>query len=285
VPTAAIDGITTRYEVHGSGPPLLMLSPGGFDGALEKWTNLGVYSRILPMEHLPQRYTCIIFDRRESGESGGRVERITWEKYADQAKGLMDHLNIEKAHLMGGCMGCSPEISLAVRYPERVKSMVLYWPTGGALWRISGQRRFTDHVGYVQDNGLNGVVALAKEKGSFGADSRTGPWASAIATDESFAKEFAAMDAERYQSLVTLIGRTLIDRDTVPGAEPEELLEVQIPSLIIPGQDAAHATSAARYLEEVLPQAQYWDVPISGQTAETAWKRVPEFLDAVEASS
>ena len=93
------------------------------------------------------------------------------------------------------------------------------------------------------------------------------------------------MDADRYKSLVTLIGRTLIDRDTVPGAEPEELLEVQIPSLIIPGHDENHATSAARYLEEVLPQAEYWDVPVSEQTAETAWKRIPEFLDAVEAAS
>ena len=285
MPTALINGIATNYEVRGSGPPLLMLSPGGFDGALGKWTTLGVYSRILPMEHLPQRYTCILFDRRESGESGGHVERITWEKYADQAKGLMDNLDIDRAHLIGGCMGCSPELTFAVKYPNRVKSMVMYWPTGGARWNISGRKRFTDHLSYIQSHGLDGVVALAKEKGSFGEDSRCGPWASVIATNESFAKEFAAMGVERYKSLVTLIGRTLIDRDTVPGAEPEELLEVQVPTLIIPGHDENHATSAARYLEEVLPLAEYWDVPLAEQTAEAVWKRVPEFLDAVEASS
>ena len=40
--TATIDGIHTRYEVVGSGPPLLMYSPGGFDATVEKWSTLGV---------------------------------------------------------------------------------------------------------------------------------------------------------------------------------------------------------------------------------------------------
>ncbi len=78
MPTALIDGIRTRYEVHGSGPPLLMFSPGGFDATLEKWSTLGVYARVRLMDHLVQKYSCIVFDRRETGQSGGRVERVTW---------------------------------------------------------------------------------------------------------------------------------------------------------------------------------------------------------------
>jgi hypothetical protein len=46
----------------------------------------------------------------------------------------------------------------------------------------------------------------------------------------------------------------------------------------VPGQDASHATSAARYLEECLPRGEYWDMPVSGQTAHTAPARVLEFL-------
>ena len=38
MPFATLDGIRTRYEVVGSGPPLLMFSPGGFDATLEKFT-------------------------------------------------------------------------------------------------------------------------------------------------------------------------------------------------------------------------------------------------------
>src|SRR5437588_412728 len=65
VPNANIDGITTRYEVVGSGPPVLMFSPGGFDASLEKWTTLGVYARTKLLDRLSTSYTCIIFDRRE----------------------------------------------------------------------------------------------------------------------------------------------------------------------------------------------------------------------------
>jgi pimeloyl-ACP methyl ester carboxylesterase len=69
MPTASIDGIETRYEVTGSGPPLLMYAPGGFDANLEKWATQGVYARIKLLDHLPEKYTCIAFDRREPGAS------------------------------------------------------------------------------------------------------------------------------------------------------------------------------------------------------------------------
>ena len=103
---AVVDGIKTRYEVAGSGPPLLMYAPAGFDATLEKWTTQGVYAKTRMLEHLSKKYSCIIFDRRECGQSGGRVERVTWAHYVAQGKGLLEHLNIKRAHLMGGCMGC-----------------------------------------------------------------------------------------------------------------------------------------------------------------------------------
>ncbi len=142
MPTAIIDGITTRYEVLGSGPPLLMFSPAGFDASMDKWRTHGVYTRIKPLDHLPKKYSCIVFDRRETGQSGGRVERITWAHYVAQGKGLLDHLGIKRAHLMGGCMGCSPVMAFGVMHPEMVQSMVLYWPVGGAKYRISTHQRF-----------------------------------------------------------------------------------------------------------------------------------------------
>ena len=74
------------------------------------------------------------------------------------------------------------------------------------------------------------------------------------------------------------------DRDTAPGAEPEDLLRTSIPALVIPGQDPSHATSAARYLEECLPRAEYWDVAAAEQTEENAPARVLRFLDACAAA-
>src|SRR5262249_4159245 len=149
--TAVIDGVTTRYEIVGSGTPLLMFSPGGFDATLEKWTTLGVYARIKILDHLSKHYRCIIFDRRESGQSGGRVERVTWAHYARQGYGLLRHLAIDRAHVMGGCAGCSSAIAFGVAYPKAASSLLLWWPVGGARYRINGHLRFTEHLAYVKE--------------------------------------------------------------------------------------------------------------------------------------
>jgi pimeloyl-ACP methyl ester carboxylesterase len=279
VPTAVVDGIVTRYEVAGSGPPLLMFSPGGFDSTLESWRTVGIYRRLSLLDHLAKNYTCITFDRRESGRSGGRVERITWADYVAQGVGLLDHLGIERAHLMGGCVGCSTAAALAVAHPERVLSMVLYSPAGGVRYRMKQHARFTRHLAYVEEHGLEQVVELVRSTDQgFTKDPRVGPWNSVIRTDPAFAASYAAGDPDRYGAVVSGTVRSMFDRDTVPGAEPEDLLVLDVPALIIPGQDESHAPSAARYLEECLPRAEYWDVPVAEQTEETAPPRILRFL-------
>ena len=284
--TAVIDGITTRYEVIGSGPPLLMFSPGGYDGTLEKWATLGVYAKTRLMDHLPKKYSCIIFDRRECGQSGGRVERVTWAHYVAQGKGLLDHLKIKRAHLMGGCMGCCPVAAYGVAHPEAVLSMVLWWPVGGAKYRLTGQQRFAQHLSYVQSHGLAEVASLAVSSGkSFGEDPRGGPWASVIRHDRAFAESYAKLDAEKYKLIVAGMARALLDRDTAPGAEPEDLLRLDIPALVVPGRDPSHATSAARYLEECLPKAEYWDILPADQTEANAPARLLQFLDKASAAA
>ena len=280
VPTALADGIPTRYEVAGSGPPLLMFSPGGFDSTLESWRTVGVYRRLALLEQLTSRYTCITFDRRESGRSGGRVERLSWSHYVAQAIGLLDHLGIERAHLMGGCVGCSTAAAMAVAHPDRVRSMVLYSPAGGVKYRMRQHDRFARHLAHVQARGVDGVVALVRETDAgFSADPRVGPWNSVIRADPAFADAYAKQDVDRYALVVGGTARLMFDRDTVPGAEPEDLLLLDVPALIVPGQDESHAPSAARYLQECLPRVEYWDVPVAGQTRETAPARVLEFLD------
>jgi pimeloyl-ACP methyl ester carboxylesterase len=280
VATAVIDGITTRYDVLGSGPPLLMMSPGGFDATIDKWRTQGVYTRLKLLDHLPRQYTCIVYDRRESGESGGRVEHITWAHYVAQARGLLDHLKIERAHIMGACMGCSPAMAFGVTHPAATTSLVLYWPVGGAHYRVNGHARVAEHLTYVRQHGLDGVVSLVNAEGkTYNQDPRGGLWASVIGRDAAFAKAYASQDVQRYKALVAATRDTLFDRDTSPGAQPENLFQVDIPALVVPGRDKSHATSAARYLEECLPRAEYWDVAVDDQTEDTVPPRLLRFLD------
>ena len=278
--SAVLDGINTRYEVIGDGPPILMYAPGGFDATLDKWRTQGVYARVKLLDHLPKKYKCIVFDRRECGESGGRVEAVKWTDYARQGKALLEHLKIERAHIMGGCMGVSCVMAFAVAYPQATLSMLCWWPVGGAKYRIKAHERFKAHLDFVRANGLPAVVShIEKEQKAFNADPKGGPWASPIRKDKAFAASY--VKTAGYEKTVEQMCRNLFDRDTSPGADPEALLKLDIPAIVVPGRDDSHATSAARYLEECLSKAEYWDALPEAQTETSASERLLKFLDAL----
>ena len=98
-----------------------------------------------------------------------------------------------------------------------------------------------------------------------------------------FNTAFAKQDREQYKSIGEAMCRALFDRDTAPGAEPEELMRLDIPAPTDPGHDAADATLATRCLEECLPRSDYWDVAIAGQPGDATNARVLEFLAKVNA--
>src|SRR5262249_605476 len=246
-------GITTRYEIKGAGVPLLMFSPGGFDATLDKWTTIASYARVKLLDHLSRYFQCIVFDRRETGESGGRVAGVTWAPSVRQGHGLLEHLGIPRAHVMGGCMGCSVAIAFGVAHPGSTLSLLLWWPVGGAKYRTTSRQRFAEHVAFVEQHRLDPLLALAGSSDKrFGQDPRGGPGVAVLRRDAAFAASYVRQDVDRYLQLVTEMGRGLVDRDTSPGAEPEDLFRLPVPALIVPGRDATHATSAARYLEECL---------------------------------
>lgn len=270
MPNAVCDGIETYYEVSGDGPPLLLLSPGGFNATIENWRSFGIYQRLNLLEHLAERFTCIAFDKRESGRSGGRIEQLTLSAYARQGIGLLDHLGIERAHLMGGCIGCSIAVTTAVEHRDRVERLVLYSPAGGPRYRRTQLGRFAEHEVFVRENGIAALVELARASDkTFAQDPRIGPWASAVSDD---------LDANEYLRVVSGTGRGLFDRDTVPGPDADVLMALEAPALVVPGNDTSHALSAAHYLHECLGGSEFWDVMPDEQTADNAPDRVTAFL-------
>lgn len=283
MPVADADGISTRYQVVGSGPPLLMLSPGGFNATMDNWSSFGRYRQLRMVEHLSSRYSCVMFDRRESGESGGRLEVLGWERYAAQAKALLDHLGWEAAHVLGGCAGCSVALALACRYPTSVRSLILFSPAGGPRYRLAQHGRFSRHLAFLEEQGPEAVAELAASTGgSFSSDPRLGPWAPVLRSDRRFAERYAGTDVRSHTLMVAGTARAMFDRDTVPGAQPEELMNLRVPALIFPGGDDSHATSAARYLEECLPEQDYVDLPMEDQDEATVAERMLGFLSGSE---
>ncbi len=277
MPVAIVDGLEVYYETRGSGTPLLMMAPGGFDATIEKWSATNAWKGINALEKLSSEFQIIVYDRREAGRSGGRVEKLRWNLYAQQAKRLLDHLKIDSAFILGGCMGCSVAVAFGVCFPEATRALLLHWPVGGYRWKANSSKRFARHAAFVQERGLVAVVERAKEKKSFWQDPESGPWAPCIARDNNFAETFQSQDQDRYLGIVEASGRTLFDRDTAPGAEPEEIMAIKAPALIVPGDDPSHATSAAHYLRECLPNAEFWNVMPPEQSAEQVCDRILEF--------
>ena len=280
MPVIDIGGIATNYEVSGSGPAILMMAPGGFDSTMEKWSTSWPWQHFLPLQTFGSDYTCVAYDRREAGRSSGRIERLTWSAVTDQARGLLDHLGIERAFLMGSCLGCSPVISFATRFPEACLGLVLAQPSGGYRRKRTGHQQFNQHIEYVREKGLEAVVELARKGATFAQAPQAGPWASVLGHDAEFAEKFVKQDLERYLAIVRVSAHSLFDRDTIAGAEPEELMALKVPAVILPGHTEAHGTSCARYLEECIPGAEYWDVQLESQDPLVIRDHILEFLAA-----
>lgn len=272
---ADIDGIRTQYEVAGEGPPLLMLAPAGFDSSMSRWRLNGVWKEMQPLDTLRKDFTLIAYDRREAGESGGRIEPLTWDCYARHGIALLDHLKIDRALVIGGCMGVSVALAIGARYPERVRGLLLHWPVGGYRWMIKARSNFDKHLAYLKEHGFAGVAAKAKQSGLFWNDPEAGPWSAPIKHDAAFAARYLKQDVEAYRALVAQ-SRDKLFSDVMPsGATGEELLAMNLPAFIMPGDDASHSCSSAHALRELMPNAQLSPLmpPAQNAASVAAWLR------------
>ena len=255
MPYANINGIKINYVVQGSGPPLIMLAPGGFDSTIESWSTRVVWKDLKPLETLAGDFTLIAYDRRESGRSGGRVEPHTWWLWAAEAAGLLDHLKIGRAWVIGGCMGVSVAVALGAYFPERCTGLLLHWPVGGFRWRAKGHMNFDKHIAFARAHGLAAVAERARKASGFWADPESGPWASVLAQDVGFAAGYVKQDLETYLALVAH-SRDALFNDTMPsGASGEQLMALKMPAFIMSGDDASHSASSAHALRDLIPGA------------------------------
>lgn len=122
MPHARIHGVWLHYRVEGEGEPLLLIM--GFGAPLEGWDG--------QMAEFSARYRVIRFDNRGVGRSDKPLGAYTATQLAADARGLLDHLGIERAHVVGKSMGGMAAMELAARHPERIRSLVLAATTPAA---------------------------------------------------------------------------------------------------------------------------------------------------------
>jgi len=280
MPVATVHGLKVNYVVKGEGTPLIMLAPGGFDSTIDSWEKRGVWQSLRPLESLAGTFRMIAYDRRESGLSDGRVEQFTWRLFAEQAVGLLDQLQIDRAWVIGGCMGVSVAVAMAAHFPDRCQGLLLHWPVGGFRWRAKGQEFFNRHIAFARANGLAAVAERARKATGFWADPESGPWAAELAHDATFAKAYVQQDMEPYLAIVAQGRDTLFDDVMPSGATGEQLLAIKHPTFIMAGDDASHSTSSAHILRELIPGSVFSPLMPPQQNADTVKRWILDSLAA-----
>ena len=107
------------FEVHGEGAPVVLIMGIGYDSSL--WT-------LHQVPALAREFRVVIFDNRDVGRSARSAGRYTIADMADDVAGLLDGLEIERAHLVGLSMGALIAQEFAVRHGERLDRLVLSGP-------------------------------------------------------------------------------------------------------------------------------------------------------------
>jgi 3-oxoadipate enol-lactonase len=113
----AADGTRIHYEVTGKSgaTPVLMIQ--GLGASKNAWN--------LQRIAMATRFRCISFDNRGAGRSDKPTEPFTLEQMADDAIAVLDAAGIETAHVVGASMGGVISQIVAVKYPQRVRSLTL----------------------------------------------------------------------------------------------------------------------------------------------------------------
>jgi pimeloyl-ACP methyl ester carboxylesterase len=125
--TANINGIDIYYEVYGEGDPVVLIHGGLSNG--------DHFNNIIPA--LAEQYQVIVMDSRGHGRSSFDETPISYEVMANDVLGLMDHLGLDKASIVGWSDGGIIGLEIAIHNPERLNRVVAYGanfdPTGVRL--------------------------------------------------------------------------------------------------------------------------------------------------------
>lgn len=122
--TIPIDAGTLAYEVAGAGASIVFISGLGGHGSYWK----------AQIEAFSPDFQTVTFDHRGVGASAGQPP-YSVEQWADDTLRLMDHLKIDRAHLVGHSTGGAIAQIVAAGHPDRIASLVL-----GGTWARADER-------------------------------------------------------------------------------------------------------------------------------------------------
>jgi len=122
MPKAKVNGINIAYDVSGQGEPLVLIMSN--EDSRQGW--------FFQKRPFGKYFKVVTFDSRGAGRSDKPDEPYKMKTLADDTVGLMNHLGIDKAHILGVSEGGIVAQEVAINYPERVNKLVLVSTTHGS---------------------------------------------------------------------------------------------------------------------------------------------------------
>jgi 3-oxoadipate enol-lactonase len=263
--TVTSDHTAIAYEVSGpsNGEPVLLIQGLGADR--RGW--------VLQQAALSRRYRCIAFDNRGVGRSDKPPGPYDLEVMAEDAMAVLDAAGYASAHVMGASMGGVIAQIIAVRHPDRVRSLVLSCTACRHLpWR---RELLEDWARVAQEQGMRALTNRAL-RWLVGPRSRRRLYLPA----QLFGSVLLNVPPHAFASQV---GAILAMSDDVA----DELRTIRVPTLVLVGsRDILTPVGDSEELVERIPGAQLVVLPgaahgLMAEQAGTFNRLVLDFLDRV----
>ncbi len=253
-----LNDIELYYEVHGDGPPLLLVA--GLASDVSSWQT------VLPA--LSEHFRVIVVDNRGIGRSVPEDAPVSVDLMADDCAALIDHLGYGPVHVLGHSMGGFTALSLAARYPDRVKKLVL-----AATGEKSSSRNtllFSDLADLYERGedpaGFFRTVFYWIFSPAFFEDEGTVKGAVEFALSYPFPQAPVSF-RNQVNAIAAFDGRNLA-------------VSVSAPALVLSAaEDLLFASSAGRELAEKLPRGKY--LSVEGAAHSIHAEKPKEFAEAV----
>ena len=265
------DGLKLYFEESGSGIPVLFIHE--FGGDHRDWEP--------QMQHFGSTYRCISYAARGYPPSDvpSELSNYSQELAVDDAIAVLDHLELESAHIVGLSMGGFTAIHMGIKYPERCLSLCVAGCGYGA------EKKYEE---YFRNVSLE-VAKNFEEKGAKEFAKIYSLGASRVQFQNKNPrgwKEFAKRLSEHSSQGSALTMRGVQARRPSLYDCEEELKSMTVPTLIVNGDEDDHCLQVGLYLKRVIPASGLLVLPKTGHTLnlevpEIFNTRLSEFLNLV----
>lgn len=286
MPKETINGFEMYYDVAGDGFPVVFIH-GGFGGIAstldpepEPWVEL-----------FAPRYRVITYDRRSKGRSDYPDDGYSLENFARDTRELLDHLGIERSHLIGASAGGPIAITYALAYPETVEALALVNTAPRLIAKGAPTEGLRERVAFLEREGAQAAYEARRSQPAMGLETVLTDIVK-NATPEQIA-EFVARrellqrrikETTREDRIRWYAGETRNYSAYLGSDLSDRLSEITMPAFIIHGDaDSVVPVAGAHRLHEGIPASEIRILPgvqhgLMGGNNEEAWQAMLDFF-------